>query len=151
MRFALDSNILVYTFIRDDPARRSQAIDLVARSVDADCLLPVQVLGEFLNVIRRKHSKWFDEACAQVERWRTVLPVVETTAENILAGGRLARLHRLQFWDSVLCDVVHSAGAQVLLSEDLQDGRELGGLRIVNPFKIENRETLAKLLNPMDS
>ena len=34
------------------------------------------------------------------------------------------------------------AGCRVLLSEDFQDGRDLGGLLFVNPFDPANRQLL---------
>lgn len=148
MRFALDSNILVYSLVRDDQ-RHAAALDIIERSVQADCILPVQVLGEFLNVIKRKLPASFDDACTQAERLSSLVPVAETKAANIFSGARIARLHGLQFWDSVLCEVARSAGAEVLLSEDMQDGRDLDGLRIVDPFAARNRQLLAGLLTPI--
>ena len=76
------------------------------------------------------------------------MPVCETSAADIVAGGQLAQKHRLQFWDSVLCTVARSGGAEVLLTEDLQDGRDLDGLRVANPFSASNRLLLAELLIP---
>ena len=148
MRFAIDSNIFIYSFIRDDPERHAAAIDLIRRSIDADCILPIQVLGEFLNVIRRKQPQLFAEACAQAKRWSLVMPVFETSATDLVAGGQLAEKHRIQFWDSVLCEVARSGGAEVLLTEDLQDGRDFDGLRVANPFYASNRLLLAELLVP---
>ena len=145
MRFALDSNILVYSRVREDH-RHAAALDLIRRSAQADCILPVQVLGEFLNVVRRKLPRSFDEACTHAERLKTLMPVVETRADVMLLAARRTRPHGLQFWDSVLCEVVRSAGGEVLLSEDMQDGRELDGLRIVNPFAAQNESQVAELL-----
>lgn len=150
MRFALDSNILIYSLVRDD-SRHALALELVSRSVEADLVLPIQVLGEFLNVIRRKFPQSFEEAWAQAERLSALIAVVETKGPSLLAGARLAAEHGLQFWDSVLCEVARSAGAKFLLSEDMQDGRELNGLRILNPFRAHNAASVAELLMPVES
>jgi len=150
VRFALDSNILVYSLARDD-RRHAPALELVSRSVDADSILPVQVLGEFLNVIRRKFPNSFEDACAQAERLCTLLPVIETKGAALLSGARLAAAHGVQFWDGVLCEVARSGGAEVLLSEDMQDGRDFDGLRIVNPFAAQNSAIIADLLMPIES
>jgi len=37
-----------------------------------------------------------------------------------------------------VCAAAASAGAGVLLTEDMQDGRVLNGLRLVNPFNPTN-------------
>ena len=40
----------------------------------------------------------------------------------------------MQFWDCVVCAAAIAAGAKVLLTEDVQDGRTIEGLRLINPF-----------------
>lgn len=151
MRFALDSNIFVYSFIRDDPERHSAAAELIGLSADADCVLPLQVVGEFLNVIRRKQPELFGDACMQAERWCSLLPIAETRAPEMIAGAQIALRFHLRFWDSVLCASARTAGAEVLLTEDMQDGQTIDGLQIVNPFAAVNREILLELLLPLDN
>ena len=58
----------------------------------------------------------------------------------------LARTHRMHLWDSVVCAASAQAGAKVLLTEDMQDGRVLDGLRLINPFAVSNAEAIEKLL-----
>lgn len=135
----------------EDAERHFAAAELIRHSVDADCIMPLQVFGEFLNVIRRKRPDLFEEASAQAERWCSVFPVVETRTADMIGGARLAARHRLQFWDSVLCAVARTAGAEVLLTEDLQDGQSIDGLRIVNPFAEANRGRLPELLIPLEN
>ena len=42
--------------------------------------------------------------------------------------------HSVSLWDAMLWATARDAGVTVLLSEDFQDGRELGGVRFRNPF-----------------
>ena len=49
---------------------------------------------------------------------------------------------------ALLCATAERAGLQYLLTEDLQDGRRLGGLTIVNPFRTENRGLIDRILPP---
>ena len=44
------------------------------------------------------------------------------------------RDHGLSFWDAMIWAVAKEAGATVLLTEDLQTGRELGGVTFLSPF-----------------
>ena len=46
--------------------------------------------------------------------------------------------HNLSFWDAMQWAVAKQAGATLLLSEDLQHGRELEGVRFLNPFLDSN-------------
>lgn len=38
------------------------------------------------------------------------------------------------FWDALIVEAALAAGADTLLTEDLQHGREIEGLRVHNPF-----------------
>jgi predicted nucleic acid-binding protein len=53
-----------------------------------------------------------------------------------VASGTGQREHyRLSFWDALIWATARNAGVPVVLSEDYQDGREIEGVRFVNPFK----------------
>ena len=45
-------------------------------------------------------------------------------------------VHTLSFWDALLWAVAREAGVTLLLSEDFQHDRVLGGVRFCNPFKL---------------
>ena len=47
----------------------------------------------------------------------------------------LARDHGLSFSDALIVAAAIETGCDTLLSEDLQDGRRIADLRIVNPFR----------------
>lgn len=48
---------------------------------------------------------------------------------------RLKQEESFSFWDAMLLETARTAGVTRLLTEDLQDGRVLGALRVENPFK----------------
>jgi predicted nucleic acid-binding protein len=52
----------------------------------------------------------------------------------------------MQLWDCVVCAASARAGAKVLLTEDMQDGRILDGLRLINPFAASNADAIETLL-----
>lgn len=146
MRFALDSNVLVYALIRDDDSKHAIASRLLIRSTELDAVLPAQVLGEFLNVVRRKHPEHFDIAIEQAVRWQETLSVLPTTDEHVVRGGKFASKHRMQLWDAIIWQVARSARASLFLTEDLQDGFAIDGMRALNPFNPKNGKTLESLL-----
>jgi predicted nucleic acid-binding protein len=47
--------------------------------------------------------------------------------------------YRLAFWDAMLWAAAQRAGVRHLLTEDVQDGFELAGVRFINPFKAAER------------
>jgi predicted nucleic acid-binding protein len=64
-------------------------------------------------------------------RSRRVLDLSVATHEAAIA---LARDHRLSFYDALIVAAAQEAGCDTLYTEDMQHGRALGGLTIVNPF-----------------
>jgi predicted nucleic acid-binding protein len=60
--------------------------------------------------------------------------VVPQTADLVLRAIALHQEHSLSFWDGLIVQAAVDAHCDVLLSEDLQDGRRFGELVIRNPF-----------------
>lgn len=150
MRFALDSNILVYAFIREDPAKHELASEIMVRAMTLDAVIAAQSLGEFLNVIKRKQPTLFSEACEQARRWKTTFGPIDTTVDHILKGAHFAGRYQLQIWDSIIWQIVRSAHAVILLTEDLQDGLTIDGMKALNPFNPSNKTELERLLASSD-
>ena len=146
MRFTVDSNVLVYALIADDPDKHRIASDLMIRAMLLDVVVTAQAMAEFVNVVRRKHPSHFDAALAQAKRWTTLMSIVETTGNHVLRAADFARRHRLQLWDSVIWQAARSAHAVLFLSEDLQDGLSLEGMTVLDPFNPANQSRLRELL-----
>ena len=134
MRLTLDSNILVYAADRDAGARHATAQRLVRRAADLDCVLTLQSLAEFFRVVTGKCGVPPAEAAAIVGAWRDVFSVHAADAEALTAAMDAVAGHNLAFWDAMIWAAARQAGCRLLLSEDLQHGRELGGVAFVNPF-----------------
>lgn len=130
MKPFLDTNVLVYAALSDDPRRPA-----AERLLMAGGTISVQVLNEFVNVARRKLGwSWPDiETMLALVRSRSrrVLDLSVATHEAAIA---LARDHRLSFYDALIIAAALEAGCDTLYSEDMQHGREFGGLTIINPF-----------------
>lgn len=71
---------------------------------------------------------------ALVERMRQ-LPVVAIDAELVSAAITNAATWQISYWDALVVEAARAAGAELLLTEDLQHGRTLGGVQIVDPFR----------------
>jgi predicted nucleic acid-binding protein len=56
------------------------------------------------------------------------------------------RLRGLAFWDAMLWAAAQRAGVRHLLTEDLQGGFELAGVRFVNPFDSPNNRLIDEIL-----
>jgi predicted nucleic acid-binding protein len=141
---ALDTNILVYADSPDDlHGRYEKAIDIIAAVSSIENCLPLQALGEYLNVCRRKKKL---EMAIAVQRASSYVDLFETPTTayiDLAEAGDLAQAFNLQFFDALIVAVAQRSGATMLLSEDMHDGLEVDGLCIVNPFEPENKVLLA--------
>ena len=150
MRVAIDTNILVYAFIRDEDRRHKIASDLMIRAAVVDAIVPAQVLGEFSNVIRRKFPHYIEAAAEQVSLLSATFVIVPTTDLEVRRGVRWAIRHQLQTWDSIIWQASALAGADYLFSEDMQDGLSIDGLTVIDPFNPANTVLIDLLLTPME-
>lgn len=151
MRFTVDTNILVYAVDRTDSIRHPHALEIMLRAVDADFVLTVQAVGEFLNVARRKRPDLYPEARSEAERWLTLYPVVPTYSNVLLEAADLAQRHKLQLWDSIIWQAARQVNTEIFVTEDLHDGLVLDGMRVVNPFHPSNAALVRELLRPMET
>ncbi|HEX9700007.1 MAG TPA: hypothetical protein VGD06_11160 [Acidobacteriota bacterium] len=62
------------------------------------------------------------------------MDVVILSVDDVVAAIDLHRLHGFSIWDALIVRAALISGCRVLYTEDMQDGRRIDGLRIVNPF-----------------
>jgi len=130
----LDSNILVYTDDRADPAKQKASIALVARLTRAQsAVVSFQVLQEYFAIVTRKLGVDAAVARAKVELFGA-LTTATTEVDDVLAAIDLHRLHQLSFWDALIVRSAIKSGCRRIYTEDLQHGRRYDGVEIVNPF-----------------
>ena len=134
MRF-VDTNVLLYT-ASTEPAEAAKAA--IARSVlDAhDLALSVQVLQEFyVQATRptRTDRLTHEQAIQLVEAWLR-FAVQDVTVALMRAAATTAERYGISYWDAAIIEAARTAGCTVVLSEDLTDGRDFGGVRVENPF-----------------
>jgi predicted nucleic acid-binding protein len=135
VRATLDSNLLIYAELEPESDKGLLSRDVIARAAPHG-VLTVQALLEFLAVVRRRRIASLPSAMAKVEAWSRVFQTAPTTSRVAAAAARLVAAHGFQVWDAVIWSAAHAAGATLFLSEDLQDGLSLEGMRVVNPLVI---------------
>ncbi len=131
----VDTNVFVYLFDRDAPDKQRRARTLVEEQQHR-LVLSTQVLQEFFVSVTRRLGKPLpvDEAEAAA-RDLAALEVVELEVDLVLRAMARVRRHPTSFWDALIVESALAAGCERLLSEDMQDGRRFGPLRIENPFR----------------
>jgi predicted nucleic acid-binding protein len=134
-RFSVDTNILIYSIDTDAGPRHEQARALMDALADTDCVLTLQALGEFFHAVTRKAKMPADDAAALVHDWMELYPVAAADGRTLRDAIALRTVHGFGFWDAMLVEAARVAGVTRFLTEDMQDGRRVGALRLENPFK----------------
>ena len=139
-KFFIDTNVFVYAFDSADPAKQQVAWELIETiGSKGDCVISTQVLQEFYVVVARKLKKPLDEkTAADATEKLCAFPVVQVDKHMVLSAIRKSIENKLSLWDSLIVEAALSSDCDTLLTEDLQDGFQLGDLCIRNPFE-ENR------------
>ncbi len=133
----VDTNVLVYARDSSDPRRQATAaswLEELWRSRTGR--ISSQVLQEYYVIVTRKLRPGLPEAMARddvraLAEWEPIPAGVEVMER----AWELEQKHKLSFWDAMIVAAAVSARATTLLTEDLQDGAEIAGVRIVNPFR----------------
>lgn len=134
MRSFIDTAVLVYADAADDSARQACATALIAAHLrDGSGVISTQVLHEFVNAALRKLALPLDIVRARV-RLYSRFETVNASSAAVLDALDLQALHQVSFWDALILQAARQSGCVALLTEDLQAGGVIGGVRIVNPF-----------------
>jgi predicted nucleic acid-binding protein len=131
----VDTNILIYA--HDVDAKEKHAVAKEALSAlwaNRTGVLSMQVLQEFYVNVTRKLSKPLMKKAARTVVDRYALWCIDTTPAEIAIAFRIEDDARIGFWNALICAAALKTGAERILSEDLNAGQKIAGVRIVNPF-----------------
>lgn len=146
-RFSLDTNILVYAVDRSTGDRHEQSKGLVAHAAKRDCVLTLQSLAEFFHATTRKNLLPASVARAFVHDWLEVFEITSADASALADAIEAVQEHKIAFWDAMIWATARRTGCAAVISEDMQDGRLLGGVEFINPFAENAQDRLAAFLS----
>ena len=130
----LDTNVLVYAFDPGNPKKREQARVLIQSS---GWWVSWQVVQEFAHVALHRFSVPLKEKdladYLEVALWPRcrAFPSPEIYRQALRLQGNTG--HR--FYDCLILASAMACGVKTLLSEDFQEGRSYGPLKVMNPFR----------------
>jgi len=132
----LDTNVLIYSYDVSAEKKHERAKTIMTDLWDSGRgILSTQILEEFFVNITKKVSKPLD-----VKRAKDIIEDLLKWEVVIIDGGSLLEAieihvrYKCSFWDSLVLHAAQKGGASLLLSEDLQDGQTVNGVKIKNPF-----------------
>lgn len=135
--FFLDTNILAYVFDRTAPRKLKIAEQLLADALETRRgIISTQVVQEFIVLALRKFSTPMSVAECREYVDTVLLPLCQYFPSLSTYDRALIVVERTgyQFYDALIVTAAIESGCRTLYSEDLQHGRDIQGLSIVNPF-----------------
>jgi predicted nucleic acid-binding protein len=133
----VDTNVLIYAYDADAGIKRDTAAavlrDLWGRRSG---VLSAQVLHEFYVNVTRKIATPLPKPSARAVVEAYAPWCVNTTPAETSAAFRIEDEARISFRDALIVAAARKAGAVRILSEDLNAGQTIAGIRIENPFGV---------------
>lgn len=135
-RVFLDTNIIIYAYDRDAGRKHEIARALLIDLWNAKGgVLCTQVLQEFYVTVTKKiASPLSPESAREIIEDFLTWDIVTNDGEAVLEAIDLQIREKISFWDALVVAAAGKGRADILLSEDLSDGRKFGDISIRNPF-----------------
>ena len=135
--YFLDTNILVYSFDSTAPTKQEIARDLIQNALKSQRgIISSQIVQEFLNVALWKFARPMNVSDARQYMSAVLLPMCGHYPS--MAYYDLALLVKeetgFSFYDSLVVTAAIELGCHTLVTEDMQSGRTVRGVTILNPF-----------------
>ena len=130
----IDTNILIYT--QNDKEKKKQ---LTCRNVLSNIIqknhlvISTQVMQEYYNVATLKLGLEKLYVKRTIEMF-DVYEIVVIQPSIIYRAIDIQILNQLSFWDSLIISAAISANCSMVLTEDMNDGQVIEGVKILNPF-----------------
>jgi predicted nucleic acid-binding protein len=133
-RTFIDTNIFIYAEDADEPDKRKIAQQLIKELAQAGrAVISTQVLMEYIAAGQRSLGLTFAE-CRQGVLLMSHLDVSLIRSEHVLGAVDLASMYSLSPWDALILKTASASGCSRLLTEDMQNGQVIDGVRIDDPF-----------------
>jgi predicted nucleic acid-binding protein len=132
----VDTNVLVYRRDSAQGDKQAQAAAWMERLwAERRARLSYQVLQEYYVSVTSKLKPGLDPESARNDvRSLLAWKPVTIDAGVVESAWVIQDRYGLSFWDALIVAAAQVANCRLLLTEDLQDGQELGDVRVVNPF-----------------
>lgn len=132
--YFLDTNIVAYAFDQSALEKRSRAISLIED--EAPWIISWQIVQEFANVALHRFRIPLTPRFLADFTDRLLWPHcgIRPAASIYSEALRIHQQTQYRYYDSLIVAAALESGVPILYSEDLQHGRQIGPLCIVNPF-----------------
>lgn len=134
VREFIDTNVLVYAEDDSHPDKQEVARGLLRQLLQSRRgVLSLQVLQEFYSAATRKLGMPSEDARRRILLYSR-FDLIPFDQSDLLGAIDLHRLHGISFWDALIVRAAVKGSCSILHSEDMQSGRLIESLSILNPF-----------------
>jgi predicted nucleic acid-binding protein len=133
----IDTNVLIYTVDKFDKSKQQAARRVLEDAISNDAaVISTQVLQEFYNACTVKLHMNPLKIKGYVHNYVENIEIVQNGSAIIERGIDISIMSLISFWDALLLASAESANCAELLTEDLNDGQIINGVKIRNPFNM---------------
>lgn len=131
----VDTNVLIYAHDVDAKAKHEAAKEILHELwSERTGVLSTQVLQEFYVNVTRKIPRPISKESARLFVSTYMIWCLEMTTAEISTAFRIEDESHIGFWDALIIASAIKSGAVRILSEDLNAGQMICGVRVENPF-----------------
>lgn len=141
MAVLVDTNILVYRFDRRFPEKQALAERILREGIEENSVrLPYQALVEFVAAVTRTAKRGEpvlseSEALYEVQEMLDQFTILYPNEDVFRLAAKGMEHHRLSWFDSHIWAYAEHFALEEIVTEDFQNGRVYGSVRIRNPFE----------------
>ncbi|MDR2746985.1 MAG: PIN domain-containing protein [Treponema sp.] len=133
----IDTNIFVYAFDKHDKRKQKIARQLLKSSAEnKGVVISTQILQEFYTICTTKLHLEPLKAKGYVHTYSENLEVALISSEIIERGIDISVIFQLSFWDALVIAAAEYSKCSEIITEDLNDGQIINGIKIKNTFTI---------------
>ncbi len=129
-----DTNILVHSVDKFNKQKQKKARLLLKEAANENAVvISTQVLQEFyVTAVKKLNANPLvvKEIINSFEKF----DIIAVTVEMIKDAVDISLLNKISFWDALIVVSAEAAKCSALLTEDLNSGQIIKGVKVVNPF-----------------
>ncbi len=136
MTVFIDTNILVYAYDTDDPLKQKISQKILEDTIqNENGAISPQIIGEFFVIVTRKikNPMRVKDVLGIIDILKT-MRVVELDFQLTVDAIKLHQKYLISYWDGLVIATAKFGECAKILSEDLQHGQIIDGIRIENPY-----------------
>jgi predicted nucleic acid-binding protein len=134
----IDTHIFIYSFDNNQPEKKSRSEEIIRAALQTGSgIISTQVVQEFLNVATQKFTVNIKSKDARLFLRFVLNPLCQVYPDFEMYDNCLEIRSETgySFYDSLILTAAIKAGCKILYSEDFQDGQDIRGVKIVNPYR----------------